>query len=421
MNRNLFAWRNRLICIVLTTIILLVVLVTKSGFPSSGKVASPSFQERRGVWLTNVASAVLFVPGSSQRAIKQLAEHHFNTVYPVVWNRGYTFYPSALAKEMIGKPQEPFINWTRGNVDILKVIIEESHQRGLEVLPWFEYGLMIPRSSLLAQKHPDWLTESIEGSANTVFQDELEAKNEKNNGNLIQRWRKSAYERQVSQLAWLNPLHPEVQQLIKGLMLEVVMNYPVDGVQLDDHFGMPVELGYDPLTVKIYQQEHRGKSPPKDTHNGEWMRWRAAKMTAFMTDLVKTIKTINPDIIVSLSPNSHPFSYQNYLQDWKTWVRRGLIDELVLQVYRNDLNSFNRELHQSAVKLARKKIPVSIGILSGTLNNTVKIEQIKEQVETVRKQGFDGVSFFYWESLWGYLTPESPYKRRRIFDELFSK
>ena len=49
------------------------------------------------------------------------------------------------------------------------------------------------------------------------------------------------------------------------------------------------------------------------------------------------------------------------------------------------------------------------------------IEQIKEQVETVRKQGFDGVSFFYWESLWGYLTPESPYKRRRIFDELFSK
>ena len=51
----------------------------------------------------------------------------------------------------------------------------------------------------------------------------------------------------------------------------------------------------------------------------------------------------------------------------------------------------------------------------------MKIEQIKEQVETVRKQGFDGVSFFYWESLWGYLTPESPYKRRRIFDELFSE
>ena len=101
------------------------------------------------------------------------------------------------------------------------------------------------------------------------------------------------------------------------------------------------------------------------------MRWRAAKLTLFMTDLVKTVKLVNPDIFISLSPNSHPFSYQNYLQDWKTWVKRGLIDELVLQVYRNDLDSFNRELNQSAVKLARQKIPVSIGILSGTINNTV--------------------------------------------------
>ena len=190
------------------------------------------------------------VPGSSKRAIKQLAEHHFNTVDPVVWKRGYTVYPSALAKEMIGKPQEPFLNWTRGNVDILKVIIEESHSRGLEVIPWFEYGLMIPRSSLLDHKHPEWLTQSQQGSDNTFVQDELDAKNKKNNGNLIQRLRKSAYQRQVSQLVWLNPLHPEVKQLIKGLMLEVVMNYQVDGVQLDDHFGLPVELGYDPLTAK---------------------------------------------------------------------------------------------------------------------------------------------------------------------------
>ena len=89
MSKSFSLWRNRLICIVLTTVILLVVLVTKSGFYSSKNVViSPDFQERRGVWLTNVASAVLFVPGSSRRAIKQLAEHNFNTVYPVVWNRG---------------------------------------------------------------------------------------------------------------------------------------------------------------------------------------------------------------------------------------------------------------------------------------------------------------------------------------------
>ncbi|MGK7933553.1 MAG: glycoside hydrolase family 10 protein [Microcystaceae cyanobacterium] len=420
IKHNFSLWRNRLICIVLTVLILCFLLVYETIFSSSGKlIASPTFEERRGVWLTNVASAVLFVPGSIHRTIQQLAEHHFNTLYPVVWNRGYTFYPSALAKEMIGKSQEPLLNWTRGNVDVLGVIIEESRQRGLEVIPWFEYGLMIPKSSLLARKHPDWLTQGQGGRLNTFYQDELEANKQYKTNNLIQRWRKKAYQRQVSQLVWLNPLHPEVQQLIKGLMLEVIMKYQVNGVQLDDHFGMPVELGYDPLTIKIYQQEHWGKNPPNNPHNPQWMAWRAAKLTAFMADLVKTIKTVNPNILISLSPNSHSFSYQNYLQDWKTWVKRGLIDELVLQVYRDDLNSFNRELQQSAVKLARKKIPVSIGILSGTLNSTVKIKQIKQQVETVRKQGFDGVAFFYWESLWSYLTPESPYKRRRVFDEMF--
>ncbi|MGK7954544.1 MAG: glycoside hydrolase family 10 protein [Crocosphaera sp.] len=421
MNQQLSIWRNRLICIGLTCLILLFILLSEALFESSGNlVAYPNFQERRGVWLTNVASAVLFVPGSIHRAIQQLSEHHFNTVYPVVWNRGYTFYPSSLAQEMIGKAQEPLLNWTRGRTDVLRIIIEESHHRGMEVIPWFEYGLMIPNNSLIARKHPDWLTHSQQGLVNTLFQDELEANKKKQPRSLFKRWQNNAYRKRASQLVWLNPFHPQVQQLIKGLMLEIVMNYQVDGIQLDDHFGLPVELGYDPLTIKIYQQEHGGKSPPKNPHNPQWMSWRAAKMTAFMTDLVKTLKIVDPDVLISLSPNSHPFSYQNYLQDWKTWVKRGLIDELVLQVYRSDLNSFNKELYQSAVKLARKKIPVSIGILSGTLNNTVKIEQIKQQVEIVRKEGFNGVSFFYWESLWGYLTPESPYKRRRVFDEMFS-
>ncbi|MEL4895004.1 glycoside hydrolase family 10 protein [Crocosphaera sp. Alani8] len=422
MNNKKYPWQNRFVCIFLTVNIILIMLATQLFFlPSTKGVNIPSFQERRGVWITNVASAVLFFPGSINRVIKELADHNFNTVYPVVWNRGYTFYPSSLAEKMIGKSQEPLLNRTRFNPDVLRVIVKECHQREMDVITWFEYGLMIPKNSLVAQKHPDWLTHSQQGSLNPLYKDELAAKNTNNTDNLFQRLQKYGYQKQASQLVWLNPLHPEVQQLIKGLMLEVIMNYQVDGVQLDDHFGLPVELGYDPLTIRIYQQEHGGKSPPKNPRNPQWMAWRAKKLTMFMADLAKTIKTVNPEILISLSPNSHAFSYQNYLQDWKTWVQQGLIDELVIQVYRNDLDSFNRELHQSAVKLARQKIPVSVGILSGTLNNTVKIEQIKQQVETVRKQGFNGVSFFYWESLWGYLAPESPYKRRHVFDEMFSE
>ena len=422
MRQHFSPWRNSLICLGLAFLILFLALVPGMIFqPSPSVAASGTVHERRGVWLTNVASAVLFMPGSVNHAIKQLSTLHFNTVYPVVWNRGHTFYPSRLAQQMIGQEQEPLLSWIRWKSDVLDVIVQESHQRGLQVIPWFEYGLMIPKNSLLAKEHPDWLTQSQQGKTNTAYQDELGTNKIEKSGNFITRWRQAAYQKRVNQLAWLNPLHPDVQKLIKGLILEVVMQYHVDGVQLDDHFGLPVELGYDPLTIELYQREHHGKKPPNNPKDPEWMRWRAAKLTAFMADIVTSLKLINLDIIISLSPNSHGFSYQNYLQDWKGWVRQNLVDELVLQVYRNDLDGFQRELNQPAVQFARQKIPVSIGLLSGTLNNTVPIKQLQEQVKIVKERGFNGTSFFYWESLWSYFSPESPYKRRQGFKSMFEE
>jgi uncharacterized lipoprotein YddW (UPF0748 family) len=211
-----------------------------------------------------------------------------------------------------------------------------------------------------------------------------------------------------------------VQQFIVDLIVEVVTQYDVAGIQLDDHFGLPVELGYDPFTVRLYQQEHHGKSPPNDPLDSEWMRWRADKITDFMQRIFQAVKAVKPNAIVSLSPNSQNFAYRAYLQDWQTWVERGFVEELVLQVYRDDMSSFSAELSQPALQMARRQIPVGVGILSGLWSRPVSIEQIQQQVQAVRDRGFDGVSFFYWESLWGYIAPESPRKRRAAFQKLFS-
>ncbi|MGC1395829.1 MAG: glycoside hydrolase family 10 protein, partial [Coleofasciculaceae cyanobacterium] len=101
--------------------------------------------------------------------------------------------------------------------------------------------------------------------------------------------------------------------------------------------------------------------------------------------------------------------------------QRGWIEELVVQVYRDDLTSFLEQLSQPALQVARSQIPVGVGILTGTWSRPVDIAQISEQVQAVRDRGFDGVSFFYWESLWGYLAPESPRQRRSSFRSLFSE
>lgn len=383
---------------------------------SQSQIPPTTTPEIRGVWLTNVASAVLFVPGGIHRAINQLANLNFNTIYPVVWNRGHTFYPSEIARQTTGHNQDPFLSLTKPFQDILKTIVEKADEQGLKVIPWFEYGFMTPSNSLLAKRHPDWLTNRRDNSEDfKEVLDEQAATETPKQKPLISLPSDLFAIKQV----WLNPLHPEVQKFMQDLILEVVNNYPVTGIQIDDHFGMPVELGYDQFTIKLYQQEHEGTNPPTNPKNSEWMRWRADKITEFMRELNKQIKTLKPQLKISLSPNSQGFSYINYLQDWRTWVNEGLVDELILQVYRNDLKKFNTELDEPTIKEARKKIPIAIGITTGTWRNPVPAKQIQQQVNIVRNKQFAGVSFFYWETLWGYFTPESPQQRRQVFQTIF--
>jgi uncharacterized lipoprotein YddW (UPF0748 family) len=62
-----------------------------------------------------------------------------------------------------------------------------------------------------------------------------------------------------------------------------------------------------------------------------------------------------------------------------------------------------------------------VGIFTGNVSTPVKISTIQKQLQTIRDRHFDGVSFFYWESLWGYIAPESPQKRRQAFKTMFAE
>ncbi len=349
--------------------------------------------EVRGVWLTNIDSEVLFSPENTTNAIADLAELNFNTLYPTVWNWGYTLYPSAVAKQVIGIELDP----TEGlqGRDVLQEIVEQGHLKGMAVIPWFEFGFMAPADSELAKLHPEWLTQRADGS--TIW---VEGK---------------TYER-----VWLNPLHPEVQEFITDLIVELVSNYDVDGIQIDDHFGYPSELGYDDYTVNLYQREHNGNLPPRNTQDPEWIRWRADKITAYVAELFQAIKQANPQAIISLSPNPQGFSLKSFLLDWQTWERRGLIEELVMQIYRDNNNSFTNELIKPEIISAKSNIPVSIGILTGLKGRPVLFDRIRQQVGITRARNFAGVAFFFYESLWNIAT-ESPEQRKSDLKSLFMK
>lgn len=327
--------------------------------------------EIRGVWLTNVDSDVLFSRDRLNNALQRLARLNFNTVYPTVWNRGYTLYPSTVAERVVGQAMAP----TPGlqGRDILAELVEQSHQQGLSVIPWFEFGLKAPANSELVRRHPDWLTYR-RNSRRIVKGDE-------------------------NNRVWLNPFHPLVQRFMVNLIAEIVTKYDVDGIQIDDHFGLPIDLGYDTFTAQLYQRENRGKRPPRNPRDPAWMRWRANKITELMTDIFQAVKTRKPNCLVTLAPNSQDFAYKTSLQDWRTWEQRGLVEEIVLQVYRDDLKTFTKELERPEIKAVRSRVPVSVGILVGLKNRSVPIKRIQQQVQAVRNRRFAGVSFFFYESL----------------------
>ena len=59
-------------------------------------------EEIRSIWITNVDSDILDSPDNLTRGMTKLKELKFNTIYPVIWNRGFTLYPSEVAEKVIG-------------------------------------------------------------------------------------------------------------------------------------------------------------------------------------------------------------------------------------------------------------------------------------------------------------------------------
>jgi uncharacterized lipoprotein YddW (UPF0748 family) len=331
--------------------------------------AQPAPPEIRGVWLTLNDMAVLRDRERMRSAVADLARLHVNTLYPVVWNGGYAWYPSEVTQR---RGLQHFTPRGLQGQDPLTELVAEAHGRGLLVVPWFEFGFMLTPGMELATRHPEWLSRTRDGRLTSI----------------------SA----AGEVSWLNPFRPEVQQLIRELVVEIVATSGADGIQFDDHMSLPSEFGYDPFTVALYKRE-TGRTAPADPQEPAWLQWRANKLTAFMAQLHKVVNEQHPGALVSLSPNYHDFAYKRQLQQWREWVRLGIVDELVVQLYRPDLESFAVELARPELAESRQRIPVAIGVMAGQRNRPVPIALVSAQAEAARARGL-GVAFFYFETLW---------------------
>ena len=355
---------------------------------------NPNHAERRGVWLTNVDSEVLFSRQNLAEAIDRLADCGFNTLYPTVWNGGFTLYPSAIAEPVLGERQRLRPRGSRAaeppaDRDMLQECVELAHDKQLKVIPWFEYGFFARQGNTLRPQRPHWFTQQ-------------------RNGTQIDKHK----------MEWLNPFHPEVQQFYLSLIEELMSRYAVDGFQIDDHFGLPASFGYDPYTAQHYRSE-TGRLVPSDFQEVRWMRWRAEKITDFVKQVGQTVKRHRPQALFSVSPNPPAFSYKNFLQDWPQWLTVAPVDEVIIQTYRWDLASFVRELQKPTVQELRSQVPINIGVLSGLRNRPMPLPILKQQCQAVRANDYAGMAFFFYETLW-QTAGESLETREGTFKALFA-
>ena len=201
-----------------------------------------------------------------------------------------------------GMPPSPY--W-----DPLQWMIEQCHQRGMELHAWINpYRAKTKSTNLLASNHI------------TVTHPE----------------RCFDYDG----LTILNPGIPENRDYICQVVLDIVQRYDIDGLHIDDYFYPYPVTGVDIPDDRQYRMYSNGISDRGD--------WRRHNVNLFIKQLYETVHEAKPWVKVGISPfgiyrnkksspiGSNTNGLQNYDQlyaDVLLWINNGWLDYCVPQLY----------------------------------------------------------------------------------------
>jgi uncharacterized lipoprotein YddW (UPF0748 family)/N-acetylmuramoyl-L-alanine amidase len=134
---------------------------------------------------------------------------------------------------------------------------------------------------------------------------------------------------------FFDPGRPEVRKLLADSVAEIVKNYKVDGIHLDDYFYP----GTDFPDAAAYRQYGNGLTLDD---------WRRENVNSLIKLLQKTVRDINPQVRYGISPTaiwqnrgSTPLgsdtrgfeSYKSAYADTRRWVKEGWLDYICPQIY----------------------------------------------------------------------------------------
>lgn len=331
-------------------------------------------QEFRATWLArdNMASKI-----DIAKAMDSLAANNFNVVFVNAWSRGYPLWKSDVFFNETGK----YIDPNYEGRDILAEAIAEGHKNGLHVEAWFEYGFVggwtgnqpVGKKGPIFERHPDWVAKQINGT-------------ELDNSNFY----------------WMIHTKPEVQNFLIALCSEISRKYDIDGIELDRIRYSSLNYGYDLFTDSLYKSENNGSAPPVNVADANWIRWRADNLNQFISRCYDSIKSINSKINVSNAPSLYSSSgytsYYSYCQDWIWWLDNNKVDNVQVQSYLNNPNSFSNVLDyiKTLVNDYTKVFPAFAISPNGVIIDEQTLYQF---IDLTRTKGFKGNSIWYYKDI----------------------
>lgn len=299
--------------------ILLIVLMTMFAF-STGTSSEINAAERefRGVWVSTVwgidypSKATTDEETLKRDAIEMLdniKDMGFNAVFLQVRSCSDAIYKSNIY------PWSRFLTGTQGvapenGFDPLAFFIQEAHKRGLELHAWinpYRITATAADNSKLCSTNPAVINPDL-----TVLHTD---------GKL-----------------YFNPGEPRARQLIIDGIKEILDNYDVDGIHLDDYF-YPDKNFDDADTYAKYGSNYTDIS-----------EWRRNNNNILIKEIGETVHNKSPEIKFGVSPagiwanktTSYLGSetdgwgtYINQFADSRYWVKQGYVDYIMPQIYWN--------------------------------------------------------------------------------------
>ncbi|MCF6269594.1 MAG: family 10 glycosylhydrolase [Melioribacteraceae bacterium] len=296
-----------------------------------------------------------------EKIFDDIERKNLNTIYFQVRSNGTVLFRSSM--ELFS----PYITGSIGdfgNYDPLEFAITEAHKRGLEIHAWVNINRIFSGNNIsiknnplhISQINPEWVYEKADNSI------------------------------------WLDPGIPEVREYLVELINEIVQNYYVDGIQLDfiRYPKAPID------DIKSYNTYGEGIPKPQ---------WRRDNITKFISSLNKRIKQTKPKIKLGVTPigiyksitNGRGMEgYSDVFQDTREWLRLGIIDYAVPQIY------WDMKSNPKFDALAKDWINNSFGkniIIGIGAYKTEVYNEIEREINITRTLNASGVAFFRYKSI----------------------